>query len=166
MPGSVEHKFLFPLRGNSHCAWALADPAWVLFCESHWSGQGKGPWSAWSVTNPLLHPQDPGISSTSPHGSYWPFDEGLRRGLFLNTTQGQPLIGQVRSSRGNPSPEGCAIPGLGFQHSRGKAEWPRDFSGIIARAWLSPCPPHVSPPGVFTSPGTSPCSAEEPVEVI
>ncbi|XP_032930427.1 lysosomal alpha-glucosidase-like isoform X2 [Catharus ustulatus] len=38
---------------------------------------------------------DPGISSTSPHGSYWPFDEGLRRGLFLNTTKGQPLIGQV-----------------------------------------------------------------------
>ncbi|XP_052536273.1 lysosomal alpha-glucosidase-like [Tympanuchus pallidicinctus] len=38
---------------------------------------------------------DPGISSTSPRGSYWPFDEGLRRGLFLNTTQGQPLIGQV-----------------------------------------------------------------------
>uniref|UniRef100_A0A8C9UDN8 P-type domain-containing protein n=1 Tax=Serinus canaria TaxID=9135 RepID=A0A8C9UDN8_SERCA len=38
---------------------------------------------------------DPGISSTSPQGSYWPFDEGLRRGLFLNTTQGQPLIGQV-----------------------------------------------------------------------
>ncbi|XP_040976019.1 lysosomal alpha-glucosidase-like isoform X6 [Aquila chrysaetos chrysaetos] len=38
---------------------------------------------------------DPGISSTNPRGSYWPFDEGLRRGLFLNTTQGQPLIGQV-----------------------------------------------------------------------
>ncbi|KFP18506.1 Lysosomal alpha-glucosidase, partial [Egretta garzetta] len=38
---------------------------------------------------------DPGISSTNPHGSYWPFDEGLKRGLFLNTTQGQPLIGQV-----------------------------------------------------------------------
>ncbi|XP_062463934.1 lysosomal alpha-glucosidase-like isoform X2 [Pezoporus occidentalis] len=38
---------------------------------------------------------DPGISSTNPNGSYWPFDEGLRRGLFLNTTQGQTLIGQV-----------------------------------------------------------------------
>ncbi|NXU89451.1 LYAG glucosidase, partial [Xiphorhynchus elegans] len=38
---------------------------------------------------------DPGISSTNPRGSYWPFDEGLKRGLFLNTTQGQPLIGQV-----------------------------------------------------------------------
>uniref|UniRef100_A0A8B9FDC2 P-type domain-containing protein n=1 Tax=Amazona collaria TaxID=241587 RepID=A0A8B9FDC2_9PSIT len=38
---------------------------------------------------------DPGISSTDPNGSYWPFDEGLRRGLFLNTTQGQTLIGQV-----------------------------------------------------------------------
>ncbi|KGL75080.1 Lysosomal alpha-glucosidase, partial [Tinamus guttatus] len=38
---------------------------------------------------------DPGISSTNPQGSYWPFDEGLRQGLFINTTQGQPLIGQV-----------------------------------------------------------------------
>ncbi|NWX89039.1 LYAG glucosidase, partial [Nothoprocta pentlandii] len=38
---------------------------------------------------------DPGISSTNPHGSYRPFDEGLRQGLFINTTQGQPLIGQV-----------------------------------------------------------------------
>ncbi|NXA38556.1 LYAG glucosidase, partial [Eudromia elegans] len=38
---------------------------------------------------------DPGISSTNPNGSYWPFDEGLRQGLFINTTQGQPLIGQV-----------------------------------------------------------------------
>uniref|UniRef100_A0A7M4G243 Integrator complex subunit 1 n=1 Tax=Crocodylus porosus TaxID=8502 RepID=A0A7M4G243_CROPO len=38
---------------------------------------------------------DPGISSTNPRGSYWPFDEGLRRGIFINTTEGQPLIGQV-----------------------------------------------------------------------
>lgn len=53
-----------------------------------------------ALTNPLLHPQDPGISRTSPNGSYWPFDEALRRGLFLNTTKGQPLIGQVRSSGG------------------------------------------------------------------
>ena len=66
----------------------------------------KGPRSAGKGTNPLLHPQDPGISSTNPHGSYWPFDEGLRRGLFLNTTQGQPLIGQVRSSGGNPGSVG------------------------------------------------------------
>nr|XP_008162912.2 lysosomal alpha-glucosidase-like isoform X1 [Chrysemys picta bellii] len=38
---------------------------------------------------------DPGISSTNPPGSYWPYDEGLRRGIFINTTQGQTLIGQV-----------------------------------------------------------------------
>ncbi|XP_038618803.1 lysosomal alpha-glucosidase-like [Tachyglossus aculeatus] len=38
---------------------------------------------------------DPGISSTQPQGSYPPYDEGLIRGVFINTTQGQPLIGQV-----------------------------------------------------------------------
>ncbi|XP_053132268.1 lysosomal alpha-glucosidase-like [Hemicordylus capensis] len=38
---------------------------------------------------------DPGISSTHPPGSYWPYDEGLKRGIFINTTQGKTLIGQV-----------------------------------------------------------------------
>lgn len=85
--------------------WAPADPGWVVvFSESHRPGRGKGPRSDGKGTNPLLRPQDPGISSTNPHGSYWPFDEGLRRGLFLNTTQGQPLIGQVRSSGGKSQP--------------------------------------------------------------
>uniref|UniRef100_A0A803T655 P-type domain-containing protein n=1 Tax=Anolis carolinensis TaxID=28377 RepID=A0A803T655_ANOCA len=38
---------------------------------------------------------DPGISSTQPPGSYWPYDEGLKRGVFINNTQGEPLIGKV-----------------------------------------------------------------------
>ncbi|XP_062999640.1 lysosomal alpha-glucosidase-like isoform X1 [Elgaria multicarinata webbii] len=38
---------------------------------------------------------DPGISSTRPPGSYWPYDEGLKRGIFINNTQGKPLIGKV-----------------------------------------------------------------------
>nr|XP_060642833.1 lysosomal alpha-glucosidase-like [Anolis sagrei ordinatus] len=38
---------------------------------------------------------DPGISSTQPPGSYWPYDEGLKRGIFINNTQGEPLIGKV-----------------------------------------------------------------------
>ncbi|XP_034987341.2 lysosomal alpha-glucosidase isoform X1 [Zootoca vivipara] len=38
---------------------------------------------------------DPGISSTQPPGSYWPYDEGLKRGIFINSTQGKPLIGKV-----------------------------------------------------------------------
>ncbi|KAG9343865.1 hypothetical protein JZ751_013249 [Albula glossodonta] len=38
---------------------------------------------------------DPGISSTSPPGSYKPFDEGLRRGVFIKNANGQPLIGKV-----------------------------------------------------------------------
>ncbi|XP_048349411.1 lysosomal alpha-glucosidase-like [Sphaerodactylus townsendi] len=38
---------------------------------------------------------DPGISSTNPPGSYWPYDEGVKRGIFINTTQGKPLIGKV-----------------------------------------------------------------------
>ncbi|XP_020659956.3 lysosomal alpha-glucosidase [Pogona vitticeps] len=38
---------------------------------------------------------DPGISSASSPGSYWPYDEGLKRGVFINNTEGKPLIGKV-----------------------------------------------------------------------
>lgn len=40
--------------------------------------------------------QDPGISSTQPEGSYWPFDEGLKRGVFIKDAEGKTLIGKVR----------------------------------------------------------------------
>uniref|UniRef100_A0A4W5R3K0 Lysosomal alpha-glucosidase n=1 Tax=Hucho hucho TaxID=62062 RepID=A0A4W5R3K0_9TELE len=39
--------------------------------------------------------QDPGISSTSPPGTYPPFDEGQRRGVFIRNSTGQTLIGKV-----------------------------------------------------------------------
>lgn len=38
---------------------------------------------------------DPGISSTRPEGSYWPYEEGLRRGVFINDSDGNTLIGRV-----------------------------------------------------------------------
>lgn len=38
---------------------------------------------------------DPGISSTQAEGSYWPYDEGLRRGVFINDSDGNTLIGKV-----------------------------------------------------------------------
>ncbi|XP_061576253.1 lysosomal alpha-glucosidase [Cololabis saira] len=38
---------------------------------------------------------DPGISSTQPEGSYWPFDEGLKRGVFIKDSEGKTLIGKV-----------------------------------------------------------------------
>ncbi|XP_003786123.1 lysosomal alpha-glucosidase [Otolemur garnettii] len=38
---------------------------------------------------------DPGISSSGPPGSYRPYDEGLRRGVFITNATGQPLIGKV-----------------------------------------------------------------------
>ncbi|XP_069036870.1 lysosomal alpha-glucosidase [Lepisosteus oculatus] len=38
---------------------------------------------------------DPGISSTQPPESYWPYDEGLRRGVFINDSDGNTLIGKV-----------------------------------------------------------------------
>jgi lysosomal alpha-glucosidase len=40
---------------------------------------------------------DPGISCTQPAGSYPPFDDGLKRGIFItkfNSTD--PIIGQVK----------------------------------------------------------------------
>lgn len=40
--------------------------------------------------------QDPGISSTEPEGSYWPYDEGLKRGVFIKDAEGKTLIGKVR----------------------------------------------------------------------
>uniref|UniRef100_UPI00398E93A5 lysosomal alpha-glucosidase n=1 Tax=Pristiophorus japonicus TaxID=55135 RepID=UPI00398E93A5 len=38
---------------------------------------------------------DPGISSTQPAGKYKPYDDGLKRGVFIKNETGQPLIGQV-----------------------------------------------------------------------
>ncbi|XP_047400165.1 lysosomal alpha-glucosidase isoform X2 [Sciurus carolinensis] len=38
---------------------------------------------------------DPAISSSGPAGSYRPFDEGLRRRVFITNETGQPLIGKV-----------------------------------------------------------------------
>ena len=40
---------------------------------------------------------DPGISSTQPAGSYPPYDEGLKRSIFIkkfNSTE--PIIGKVK----------------------------------------------------------------------
>ncbi|XP_057673106.1 lysosomal alpha-glucosidase isoform X1 [Corythoichthys intestinalis] len=38
---------------------------------------------------------DPGISTTSPPGTYHPFDDGLKRDVFIKNTTGQLLIGKV-----------------------------------------------------------------------
>ncbi|XP_004639568.1 lysosomal alpha-glucosidase isoform X2 [Octodon degus] len=38
---------------------------------------------------------DPAISSSGPAGTYRPYDEGLRRGVFITNETGQPLIGKV-----------------------------------------------------------------------
>ncbi|XP_027730072.1 lysosomal alpha-glucosidase-like isoform X2 [Vombatus ursinus] len=38
---------------------------------------------------------DPAISSSQATGTYAPYDEGLKKGIFINITHGQPLIGQV-----------------------------------------------------------------------
>lgn len=49
-------------------------------------------WHLW----PYLDVQDPGISSTQPQGSYWPYDEGLRRDVFIKDADGETLIGKVK----------------------------------------------------------------------
>ncbi|XP_016047998.1 lysosomal alpha-glucosidase isoform X2 [Erinaceus europaeus] len=38
---------------------------------------------------------DPAISSSGSPGSYRPYDEGLRRGVFITNDTGQPLVGKV-----------------------------------------------------------------------
>ncbi|NWI95931.1 LYAG glucosidase, partial [Pitta sordida] len=38
---------------------------------------------------------DAGISSSGPPGTYKPYDEGLKRGVFIRNATGQPLVGKV-----------------------------------------------------------------------
>ncbi|KAM9843546.1 lysosomal alpha-glucosidase [Aulostomus maculatus] len=38
---------------------------------------------------------DPGISTTSPPGTYGPFDDGVKRGVFIKNATGQILVGKV-----------------------------------------------------------------------
>jgi lysosomal alpha-glucosidase len=39
---------------------------------------------------------DPGISSTQPPGTYLPYDEGIRRGIFIKKfNSNDPIIGKV-----------------------------------------------------------------------
>jgi lysosomal alpha-glucosidase len=40
---------------------------------------------------------DPGISSTQPAGTYPPYDDGLKRGIFINKSDStEPIVGQVK----------------------------------------------------------------------
>lgn len=65
----------------------------------------------------LIFTQDPGISSTSPHGTYPPFDDGLKRDVFIKNATGSILIGKVW-----PGP--TAFP---------------DFTNPEARQWWEDC---------------------------
>jgi lysosomal alpha-glucosidase len=40
---------------------------------------------------------DPGISSTQPAGSYIPYDEGIKRGIFITKFNSKdPILGKVK----------------------------------------------------------------------
>lgn len=39
---------------------------------------------------------DPGVSASEPDGTYPPFDDGIKRGIFVKNSSGQPFIGKVR----------------------------------------------------------------------
>lgn len=42
-----------------------------------------------------FHPQDPGISSTQPEGSYWTYEDGVKRDVFIKDSDGDIIIGKV-----------------------------------------------------------------------
>ena len=41
--------------------------------------------------------QDPGISNTQKAGSYYPYDLGMKLGVFVNDSNNKPLVGVVSS---------------------------------------------------------------------
>ncbi|CAG11433.1 unnamed protein product, partial [Tetraodon nigroviridis] len=81
LPGMVEEfhrkglKYILILVGHLH----QLRPASLGLCLS-WS-------SGWQ--------QDPGISTTSPPGTYPPFEDGLKRDVFIKNSTGNILIGKV-----------------------------------------------------------------------
>lgn len=73
-----------------------------------------------------VHTQDPGISSTQAEGSYWPYEDGMKRDVFIKDSEGNVIIGKVslRSvwRRGGrpltPGPVSCLLsPGSGVARS-------------------------------------------------
>lgn len=90
--------------------WALgsaAEATCVSTCARAWAPRGfalqrglmppppTGAKTRLSFPTHFPRPQDPAISSSGPAGSYRPYDEGLRRGVFITNGTGQPLIGKV-----------------------------------------------------------------------
>lgn len=57
---------------------------------------GKTFWTCdWVMLSWFLS-KDPGISTTSAPGTYSPFDDGLKRDVFIKNATGHILIGEVR----------------------------------------------------------------------
>ncbi|XP_061557423.1 lysosomal alpha-glucosidase isoform X8 [Phycodurus eques] len=54
----------------------------------------RGPEGDGGRIPPKRH-QDPGISATSPPGTYQPFDDGLKRDVFIKNATGHLLLGKV-----------------------------------------------------------------------
>lgn len=120
------------------------------------------------LQSPRLSPQDPAISSSGPPGSYRPYEEGLRRGVFITNETGQPLMGKVvcglraggaGRGPGLGEPAACSGPGgIPAGHSpRGrwlrtrKDAWARHSNVDPGWALGLPCAPTPGAPGFHTA---------------
>lgn len=87
------------------------------------------------------------MSSTSPPGTYFPFDEGVKRDIFIKNATGHILIGKVRfplpSFLGlhvflSPHEARTFTDCGGFQVWPGPTAFP-DFTDLEARRWWEDC---------------------------
>lgn len=68
---------------------------WKNVCD-YYSSSSR--WRQSSLSNQLVMfvCKDPGISTTATPGTYAPFDDGIKRNIFIKNATGDVLIGEVR----------------------------------------------------------------------
>ncbi|KAG7470352.1 Lysosomal alpha-glucosidase [Solea senegalensis] len=102
-----EHMASLEILTVNHCDDISKDFINEANIEQQFYRGGRVTWMNFWLAEHKYVGEDPGISSTSPTGTYPPFDDGLKRDVFIKNVTGHILIGKdpaltTTASRRNP----------------------------------------------------------------